>query len=418
MKKLIKIMAMSLMMVALFSSAVFAKEMLPIEEVEITDLDYPNVASQLDTSVKLGENSYSYFMELKWDTTEEGLYKVTIKTRTYYDYIYDENTIATVNGNKATIIENEESRILTFSYTFPKQETVGPDKSSSLTHKITVLYLSHGKILPNPIRAPHRKNTTVQIIPDEGYQVKDVKVDGESVGAVTEYTFKRVTETHTIKAYFEPIPGYVPVEKEEIISGDVSGDIQEEMSYNFEDVPENEWYYEAVQFVCKNKLFSGASATTFEPDTVMTRAMIAKVLFNHATENNLVCSGESIDNNFEDVPENEWYAEAIKWAVNAGITNGTSETTFSPEEDLTREQLITLLYRYAKAIEMDVSVGENTNILSYDDAFDISEYAISAFQWGCGSGVINGKTESILAPQDFVTRAEVATMMMRFNKIQ
>ena len=93
MKKLVKIITMSLMMVVLFSSVVFAKEMLPIEAVTITGLDYPTASSQLDTSVVISENSYSYFMELKWDTTAEGLYKVTIKTRTYYDYIYDENRL-------------------------------------------------------------------------------------------------------------------------------------------------------------------------------------------------------------------------------------------------------------------------------------------------------------------------------------
>lgn len=421
MKKIFKILVMTLLVLMLSSVTTFAaKDLVPITEVAAIDLDYPKPGKALDTSINLKETSYSYFMELNWDKTSDGFDRVTIKTRTEYDYIYDENTIATVNGNRATIVKNEESRILTFSYVFPEyvpSENEGPQNSSTVFHTISILYMKNGRISPNPIRAPHRKNTTVQIIPDEGYRVKDVVVDGDSVGAVTEYTFKRVTETHKIKAYFEPIPGYVPTEKEEVESGDVSLE-KEETIYEFEDVSKNEWYYDAIQYVCANNIFSGASETTFEPDAIMTRAMIAKVLYNHAKENNLIKSFDFGENNFEDVPESEWYSEAVKWAVSNKVTNGTSNTNYSPDENLTREQLVTLLYRYAKSIEMDVSVGENTNILSYDDAFNISEYAIESFQWACGSGVITGKTESTLAPQELVTRAEVAMMIMRFNNIK
>ena len=96
MKKLIRIMTMGLMLVVIFSASVFAKELIPIQEVKITGLDYPDETKQLDTIVKVGDGSYSYFMELNWDKNEStGLYTVTIKTRTYYDYIYNENTRAT-----------------------------------------------------------------------------------------------------------------------------------------------------------------------------------------------------------------------------------------------------------------------------------------------------------------------------------
>lgn len=416
MKNFVKIITMSLMMVVLFSTAIFAKdkELEPIKEVAVTDLKQPRESEALDTTIELSETSYSFFMELNWDKTADGLYMVTIKTRTYYDYIYDENTIVTINGNRGTVIKNEDSRILTFSYVFPKApEVVGPENSSTMYHPITIMYMENGRISPNPIRAPHRKNTTVQIIPDEGYQVKDVVVDGDSVGAVTEYTFKRVEETHKIKAYFEPIPGYVPDEKEEIVSGEISGDIAETIVYSFEDVLENDWYYDAIQFVCNNKLFNGASDTKFEPNVNMTRGMLVTVLYRLA--------GEPVTNKsipFADVNMAMYYANAISWAKQNNIVNGVDDVNFAPDMEISREQLIVILHRYAKLQGMDVSVGENTNILSYDDAFEISEYAYEAFQWGCGAGIINGKTESTLAPQDLVTRAEVATMMMRFNQIK
>ena len=415
MKKIISVITTSLMLVMIFSTMSFAAEMIPIEKITITDVDTPyDTNSQLDTTVKISDNSYSYFVESKWNQGANDLYTLTVKTRAYRNYIYNENTKATINGHEAKIIEiKEQDRYITFAYTFPKVEVNdGPINSSSLTHKITVMRLKHGKITPNPIRAPHRKNTTVQIIPDEGYRVQDVIVDGESVGAVTEYTFKRVMETHNIAAYFEPIPGYIPQEKEETESGDVSGDV-EEITYEFDDVSESEWYYDAVQYVCANKIFSGASENKFEPDTIMTRAMIAKVLYNHAKENDLIKSLDYGKNIFEDVPSNEWFAVAVEWAIANKITNGTSDTTYSPNENLTREQLVTFLYRYVKS--NDVNVNLETNILSYDDAFDISEYAMEAFQWACGEGIIKGKTESTLNPHDLVTRAEVATIMMRFD---
>lgn len=418
MKKAFRILIITVIMILMFSMTTFAaKELVPIKEVAAIDLDYPKSGQTLDTSIELKDTSYSYFMELNWDKTDEGLYRVTIKTRTEYDYIYDKNTIATVNGNRATIIKNEDSRILTFSYVFPTYvpaESDGPQNSSTMYHTISVLYTKNGRISPNPIRAPHRKNTTVQIIPDEGYRVKDVVVDGESVGAVEEYTFKRVTETHKIKAYFEPVPGYVPTEKEDISSEENSGDNNIDTTiYEFDDVAKNEWFYDAVQFAVKNKLFNGVSATEFAPNENMTRGMLVTVLYRLAGE---PATNKSIP--FADVDMSMYYANAISWAKQNSIVNGVDEINFAPDFEVSREQLVVILYRYAKAQGKDVSVGENTNILSYNDAFEISEYAVEAFQWACGSGIITGKTESTLAPEELVTRAEVATMIMRFNNIK
>ena len=87
---------------------------------------------------------------------------------------------------------------------------------------------------------------------------------------------------------------------------------------------------------------------------------------------------------------------------------------FEPENTVTREQLATILHRYAQYKKFDVSVGENTNILSYDDFNEIAEYSISAFQWGCGEGIISGRTATTLSPKGNASRAEVATMLMRF----
>ncbi|MBR1495933.1 MAG: S-layer homology domain-containing protein, partial [Acidaminococcaceae bacterium] len=107
-------------------------------------------------------------------------------------------------------------------------------------------------------------------------------------------------------------------------------------------------------------------------------------------------------------------AEAIRWANSEGLMDGYGNDRFGPNDTMTREQLVTVMYRYAQRKGIDVSVGEDTNILSYDDALDVSEWAASAMQWAVGSGLISGRTSSTLNPKDTATRAEIATIMMRY----
>ena len=117
---------------------------------------------------------------------------------------------------------------------------------------------------------------------------------------------------------------------------------------------------------------------------------------------------------FRDVPTGEWFADSVNWAAANRIVTGYDGETFGPLDSVTREQLVTILYHYAQAKGMDVSVGEDTNILSYDDAFSVSEWAVPAMQWACGAGILNGRTESTLVPNGTATRAETAVILQRF----
>ena len=125
---------------------------------------------------------------------------------------------------------------------------------------------------------------------------------------------------------------------------------------------------------------------------------------------------------FEDVKAEAWYTEAIRWAKSEGIIGGYGNGCWGPDDDVTREQMVTILWRYAQYKGYDVSVGENTNILSYDDAFDVAEYAIPAMQWACGSGMVQGMNDPdgegmILDHESKGTRAQIATMLMRFCEV-
>ena len=167
-----------------------------------------------------------------------------------------------------------------------------------------------------------------------------------------------------------------------------------ENSKDFADVPDSYWGADAVDFATSRELFNGTSETAFTPDGNMTRAMIVTVLARY----------EGVDTS----TGNTWYDAGRDWAMAAGISDGTNM-----DGTLTREQLATILYRYAQSKGYDVSIGEETNILSYVDALDISEYAIPAMQWACGTGIMEG-ADGRLSPQDEATRVQVATMLMRF----
>ena len=201
---------------------------------------------------------------------------------------------------------------------------------------------------------------------------------------------------HTLEATFKKVEEVAPVEPED------------GWKNPFIDVSEKDWFYEAVKFANENNLFNGVSSNEFGTQTNMTRGMIVTVLYRYAK------AEVSKEATFDDVEKGSYYSNAIAWAAENGIVNGVGNNNFAPDKSVTREDFVVILYRYAVKNGIDVSVGEDTNILSYEDFSEISEYAIPAFQWVCGSGIITGRTSSTLAPKGTATRAEVATMVMRF----
>ena len=178
----------------------------------------------------------------------------------------------------------------------------------------------------------------------------------------------------------------------------------------FADVPEGYWAYDAIQYVYGEGLMAGTSGSTFSPEGTTTRGQIVTILWR--------LSGSPVVNyamDYNDVAEGSYYAEAIRWAASEGIAGGYGGGVFGPDDPITREQLAVMLHRYAQHEGCDVSIGEDINILSYADAFTVSEYAVSALQWACGAGIISGTGDgSTLTPQGEATRAQAATVLMRF----
>ncbi len=175
----------------------------------------------------------------------------------------------------------------------------------------------------------------------------------------------------------------------------------------FTDISENDWFYESVKYVVENKLMNGISEDEFAPNNTLTRAMLVTVLYRNAGE---PAVNKSIP--FADVDMGSWYANAVVWAKQNGIVNGVNEANFAPDNNITREQIAAIMFRFAQYKGMDaVTLEEN---LQFTDSKKISEYAVSAMNWAVGKGLMKGKSTTTINPKDNATRAEIAAILQRF----
>lgn len=260
------------------------------------------------------------------------------------------------------------------------------------TYKINILNTENGTIATNVNQASKETVVTITATPQEEYRIKTIDVLDSVNNTVTltkdehnKYTFIMPESDVTIKAEFV---------KEHVLS--------------FNDVEADSWYYDAVCYVNENGLFNGISEDTFGTDVNMLRSMLMTVLYRAAGEPEV--KGE---HGFTDVEDGMWYTTPIKWAKQNGIASGEDDNTFAPHKSVTREQLVTMLYRYASTPEITVDLQE------FSDAKDIDEYAVKAFTWAVNNGIINGMGDGTLNPKGEATRAQVAQIIMKFleNKL-
>ena len=241
-----------------------------------------------------------------------------------------------------------------------------------------VVYASSGKV-PYSIQLPAAPSKPGYIF--MGWKCSD----GHTYQANETVT---VEKDMTLTAVWSNLPDIEPGEPDE-------PDVPD---FPFTDVSVNAWYYEAVKYVYENGIMNGMDRYSFQPNGTLTRAMIWTMLAR--------LDGVDTEGG------NSWYAKAQEWATATGVSDGEN-----PTGEVTREQLVTMLYRYAQYKGYDVSIGEDTNILSYVDVDQVSDWAMEAFQWACGTGVIEGDENSALTPKASTTRAQAAAMLMRFIEL-
>ena len=245
------------------------------------------------------------------------------------------------------------------------------------------------------------KETYSSIWADNGITISD---DIRLFGAEEEYTEKiiELRQSKKLGSVRTIANSYIPYGDENLFLGTDKW---------FSDVHGiDHWAVYPINYAYKNSLMTGISDDIFDPDGYVTRAMLVTILYRlegKPDTSEAVCV-------FDDVAPDSYYESAAAWAFENNIVTGVSATKFAPDSKITREQISAIIYRYALYKGYDVSVGENTNILSYNDFTDISEYAIPAIQYTAGSGLMKGKTDSTINPRDFATRAEIATVLYRF----
>ena len=282
----------------------------------------------------------------------------------------------------------------------------GGGGSSTPTYPPSIVPPEHGAVTVSPKNPQKGDKVTIAPTPEEGYTVDTVTVT-DANGKIVEvtpkddgtYTFVQPTGKVTITVTFRPITAPADCPRDESCP-----------MAPFLDADRTAWYHDGVHYCLETGLMLGTSATTFAPEQTTSRAMVATILWRLA--GSPAADGTM---HFADVPQDTWYTEAVRWASGAGVVTGYSPEKFGPNDPITREQLAAMLWRYAQAAEYDVSVGQDTDPLSFTDASDISSWAMEAMPWACAAGILNGTGDgSTLTPQGQATRAQAATMLMRF----
>ena len=268
---------------------------------------------------------------------------------------------------------------------------------------ISVLQTDGGTVSPESFYAARGDNVLITVRPGSGYYVKTLLVDGKKVELTEDYTYNlpSVAEAHQIVALFGPHTNTNYYDWMDLYK----------FKARYTDVKSSDWFYRAVCEVSAQGLFVGTSETTFSPELAMTREMLVTVLWRMSGQP--IIPGDSTK--FTDVPEDSYALEPIRWAEAFGIVQGMSETKFGYELPITREQFVTILFRYARDYVCEnVNAYDMTNILGYKDVLNISYGMTQAFQWAVGAKIMLGIGDNTLDPRGTTTRAQAAEMLYRF----
>ena len=261
-------------------------------------------------------------------------------------------------------------------------------------YRIDIPDFEGGTVTADPAAAKAGATVTLTATPDEGYAVGTITVTdrfGDAV-KVTEnadgtYTFTMPNGQVTVTATF--VETEAPVDEP------------------FVDVAEGDWFYDAVVYAYQNELMDGVGGNRFAPNSETTRAQLVTILYR--LEGEPAVSG---DLPFTDVETGIWYTDAILWAAQNNIVNGVNDTEFAPGDEITRQQLVTILYRYAEAKGYDVSAS--ADLSGYPDAGQVQAYAQPAMAWAVAENIIQGMEDGTLKPAGNASRAQIATILMRF----
>lgn len=273
-----------------------------------------------------------------------------------------------------------------------KWEKIHTSAPSAPRYDVAVSDGAHGSVTVSPKSASKGSTVTVTVTPDKGYALETLTVTDKNGSTLDltdrgngKYTFTMPSGPVTVAATFMD---------------------DNTMLNFFVDVPAGAYYYDAVLWAAEGGIVTGTDAVHFSPDASCTRAQLVTFLWRAA--------GSPVVNyamNFNDVDSGAYYAEAVRWAASEKVVEGTTAETFAPDAAVTRAQMVTMLYRFAKAQGMDTTQG-GMAIREFDDFDAVPAYALEAMDWAVNAGVLKGDNNRLL-PQDNCTRAQIVTMLYR-----
>lgn len=293
------------------------------------------------------------------------------------------------NGNAKWDFDTPVTENLTLTAKWEKIHTSAP---SAPRYDVAVSDGAHGSVTVSPKSASKGSTVTVTVTPDKGYALETLAITDKNGNALDltdqgggQYTFTMPSSPMTVAATFMD---------------------DNTMLNFFVDVPAGAYYYDAVLWAAEGGIVTGTDAVHFSPGASCTRAQLVTFLWRAA--------GSPVVNyamNFTDVDGGAYYAEAVRWAASEKVVEGTTAETFAPDAAVTRAQMVTMLYRFAKAQGMDTTQG-GMAIREFDDFDAVPAYALEAMDWAVNAGVLKGDNNRLL-PQDNCTRAQIVTMLYR-----
>ena len=308
----------------------------------------------------------------------------------------------------ATYVQDDVTYTATCEVT--AKSSSGGGSSHSYDGYITIINPKNGEVSVSDDWAYEDDKITLTITPDKGYEVDKIEIvddEGDKIDAKKvededdKYTFRMANCDVTVTVTFkEEGTTTEDTDKED-------GKDEETTELNFTDVKESDWFYKGVAYVVDKGIMSGVSENQFDPSGKLTRAMLVQMLYN--MESRPACDAE---NAFIDVPVGQWYTDAVIWANDAKIVSGMGDGLFAPNMEITREQMVAMLYNYAKYKGYDVTAS--ADLSKFADSASVSTWAQPAMQWAVAEGYISGMGDNQLAPQGTATRAEIASVIMRF----
>ena len=269
------------------------------------------------------------------------------------------------------------------------------NSSGGSTYTITTPETPGGTVTVSPTRTSSGRTVTITATPDLGYELESLTVldsRGEEIALTDKgngkYTFTMPASRVTVEASFTPAP--LP----------------------FEDVAPGAWYESAVRYAYFHNIMEGMSETEFSPTTALTRAMAAQILYNLEGKPNI--SDENLGYPYEDVDAQAWYGDAVYWARITGVATGYGDGTFQPTDSITRQEFAQMLYNYAKYKGYDLTA--EGDLSQFPDSGSVADWAEAAMSWANGNELINGHDNGTIDAGGTATRAQAASILMRFDQ--